>query len=221
MKRILTLSIILVLAFSCNKNSTPEPTPGPTPSPVQTPEMIDLGLSVKWASFNIGAAKPEDSGLFFAWADIAGQSWDGSSWSGGGFGNLLTYMVDNKGNLKPEYDAAYNLLGDNWRMPTKEEQEELINNCTREWTANYNNTGIAGSVFTSKKAGFTNKSIFLPAAGGGGRDGLYYARTTGYYWSSTVGTINNSWYLVFYSSINVEEEMNLRSNGLPIRPVAK
>jgi len=217
MKRFFALSVILILAFSCSKNSKPEP----TPSPVQTPEMVDLGLSVKWASFNIGATKPEEYGRFFAWADVAGQTWNGSSWSGSGFGEILTYLVDNKGNLKPEYDAAYKLLGNNWRMPTKEEMEELISNCKREWTTDYNGTGVAGSIFTSKKAGFTDKSIFLPAAGSGGRDGLYFAGSTGYYWSSTVATLNNSWYLVFYSSANVEMEMNLRSNGQPIRPVAK
>lgn len=217
MKRFFALSIILILAFSCTKNSTTEP----TPTPVQTPEMVDLGLSVKWASFNLGATKPEESGRYFAWADVAGQTWDGSSWSGGGFGTFHTYLVDNKGNLNLEYDAANKLLGNNWRMPTKAELEELINNCTRKWTTNYNNTGVAGSVFTSKKAGYTDNSIFLPAAGAGGKDGLYYASTTGHYWSSTVDSLNNSWYLVFYSSINVNMETNYRSNGLPIRPVAK
>jgi len=217
MKRFFALSIILIFAFSCTKNSPSEP----TPLPLQTPEMVDLGLSVKWASFNLGATKPEEYGRFFAWADVTGQTWNGSSWSGGGFGTILPYMVDTNGNLKSEYDAAYVLLGNNWRMPTKAEQEELIYNCKREWTTNYNGTGVAGSVFTSKKTGYTNKSIFLPAAGSGGRDGLYYAGTTGHYWSSTVATLNNSWYLVFYTSNNVNMEMNVRNNGLPIRPVAK
>jgi len=129
-------------------------------------------------------------------------------------------MVDNKGNLKQEYDAAYKLLGNNWRMPTKAEWEELKKECTREWTTNYKSTGIAGSIYTSKKAGYTDKSIFLPATGGGGRDGLYYAGTTGNYWSSTASTLNNSWYLAFYSSANDCMEENFRSNGYTIRPVA-
>lgn len=86
-------------------------------------EWVDMGLSVKWATCNVGANAPEDYGDYFAWGDVKGQTWNGS-WSEGGFSEPLGFaalrrryeLSDHK--LTPEYDAAHVNLGDKWRMPT-------------------------------------------------------------------------------------------------------
>jgi len=183
-------------------------------------EYVDLGLSVKWATCNIGATKPEKYGRYFAWGDVTGQTWYGSSWSGSGFSKYPSYALDAKKNLKLEYDAAHVNLGGTWRMPTKAEFEELINNCTCTWTSNYNSTGVAGRIFTSKKRGYTDKSIFLPAAGFGNYSSLYHAGSYGHYWSSSFYNDNGAWNLDFYSG-NVDTYYYCRYYGRSVRPVTE
>jgi len=183
-----------------------------------TTTKVDLGLSVKWRTCNVGASKPEDYGRYFAFGDVYGQTWDGSSWSDDGFNAYPTYKLDNKDNLQPEYDTAHVLLGGSWRMPTKAEFQELINNCKCTWTSNYNSTGVAGRIFTSKKAGYTDKSIFLPAAGYGSSY-LYDAGSYGFYWSSTFNVNNSAWYF-FFGSDYVRTYDVSRSRGLSVRPVS-
>jgi len=200
----------LAAVVSCSKEN-------PTPSP-KSPEMVDLGLSVKWASFNVGATKPEEYGTYFAWGDVTGQTWDGTKWSGGGFSTAPKYEVDANGNLKPEYDAAHVKLGGDWRMPTKAGQQELIDNCTCTWTGNYNGTGVAGIIFTSNKTGFTDKSIFLPVAGGGFESYMNGAGAVGYYWSSTSHS-DDAWYTSFYSDY-ISTFYTSRLHGQPVRAVA-
>jgi len=199
----------LVAAVSCTKEN-------PTPSS-KIPEMVDLGLSVKWASFNVGATKPEEYGTYFAWGDVTGQTWDGSKWSGAGFSTAPKYEVDANGNLKPEYDAAHVNLGGDWRMPTNAEFEELINNCTSTWTTL---NGIRGRLFTSNKKGYTDKSIFFPTAGSGHDAGLYDAGSCGYYWSSTLFNSNNAGYLSFYSDAVSTCTSSRRYYGPSVRAVA-
>jgi len=199
----------VVVTASCSKDN-----------PSSGPEMVDLGLSVKWATCNLGATKPEEYGRYFAWGDITGQTWDGSKWSGGGFETAPAYEVDANNNLKPAYDAAHVLLGGKWRMPTKDEYQELIDNCTCTWTSNYNGAGVAGRVFTSKKAGYTDKSIFLPAAGYGGSSGLNDAGSYGDYWSSTFSHYYYARSLNFYSD-DVFTNTNFRDDGFSVRPVSE
>jgi hypothetical protein len=97
-------------------------------------------------------------------------------------------FVDNK--TKPELrdDAAYANWGGCWRFPTKAEFEELLStsNCTWTWYANYNSSGVAGYLVTSKKSGYTNNSIFLPAAGVIIKDGFANVGIVGHYWTSTL-----------------------------------
>jgi len=181
------------------------------------PQSVDLGLSVKWASFNIGASKPEEYGRYFAWGDVVGQTWDGSSWSGGGFYTYPSYQLDANNNLKPEYDAAHAILGGKWRMPTKAECEELINNCTSNWT---NINGVSGILFTSKKSGYTDKSIFLPAAGVGYCSNVDAAGSDGLYWSSTFFSGDYAWYLYFDSDY-VSTYLYSRYIGRSVRPVSE
>jgi len=183
-------------------------------------EYIDLGLSVKWATCNLGASKPWESGRYFAWGDVQGQTWNGSAWSSEGFSNYPASEVDVNGNLMPEYDAAHVLLGGSWRMPTRAECQELIDNCTSTWTSNYNGTGVAGRIFTSNKTGYTDKSIFLPAAGRGSDSYLRDADSRGSYWSSTFDDDISAWYLSFFSDL-VYTFDGYRDFGLSVRPVSE
>lgn len=185
------------------------------------PEMIDLGLSVKWAACNLNAAWPEDSGSYFSWGDVEGQTWDGSQWSDTGFwdSNVPAYELDGQGNLKPEYDAAHVILGGSWRMPTKAEIQELIDNCNCTRTSDYEGTGIAGVIFTSKKEGYTDKSIFIPAASYGltsllQEQGSFY----GLLWSSSFNE-GKAWTLCFDTD-DLETSDFDRIIGMTIRPVS-
>jgi uncharacterized protein (TIGR02145 family) len=127
------------------------------------PEAVDLGLSVKWASFNLGAIAPEDYGLDYFWGMTTsaqeGQSYD---W-GTEDGNLYYNETDNRHVLTLEDDAANANLGDLWRMPTITEMRELMNteNCSWNWTTL---NGVKGFDVVSK---ITGNSIFLPVDRGG------------------------------------------------------
>lgn len=131
-------------------------------------EYVDLGLSVKWATCNIGASSPEDYGDYFAWGETEPKEyydWSNYKWCRGSSDTMTKYCtnssygtVDNKTTLDPEDDAATANWGGSWRMPTYEEQAELRNNCTWTWTTQ---NGVKGY----KVTGPNGNSIFLPAAG--------------------------------------------------------
>jgi len=181
-------------------------------------ELVDLGLSVKWASCNLGATKPEEYGRYFAWGDVNGQTWDGEKWSDGGFGDDPAYEIDANNNLKPEYDAAHVILGGSYRIPTEKECRELINNCESVWTHNYDGTGVDGRLFTSRKPGYTDKFIFLPAAGFATYDYFGLAGSDGYYWSGSFNHGRLSWSLDIHSD-DVFTNGSFISDACPVRPV--
>ena len=135
-------------------------------------EAVDLGLSVKWATMNVGAESPEDYGGYYAWGET--ETKDKYSTS-----NSTTYGVeisfDISGNA--EYDAATANWGGSWRTPTLEEIEELIS-CTDEYTTL---NGVTGYLVT----GSNGNSIFLPAGGYYNSGTLYYEGERACYWSST------------------------------------
>ena len=113
-------------------------------------EYVDLGLSVKWARYNVGASTPDDYGDYFAWCDIsAATEADISIYEG---------TADIAGN--DTYDAATAAWGSAWKMPTQAQLEELKNDCTWTW-GTYDGTSIKGFLVT----GSNGNSIFLPAAG--------------------------------------------------------
>lgn len=202
-------------------------------------DYIDLGLGVKWATFNVGASKPEEYGDYFAWGETepkSDYSWSAYKYrqSGDSYENIIfnkyclsnhnTYWggngsPDNKSILDPEDDAAYVNWGGDWRMPTIEEWEELINNCIWTWTSDYNGTGIAGRIVTSKRPGYSDKSVFLPAAGYL-VDNRLGGREWGHYWSSSLymGYPYSSFEILFGSE-NYKETLSFRRTGYPIRPV--
>ena len=187
-------------------------------------EWIDLGLpsGLKWATCNVGASSPEDYGDYFAWGETTTKAEYSSS---NGITNGLTIpqlhsqgYIDGSGNLTPSHDAATANWSGSWRMPTKEEQEELVNNCTWEWiTIN----GVRGY----KVTGPNGKHIFLPAAGDRYMASLYNTDDNGLYWSSTpydyYADDYRAYYLYFYTGYESMYWYYGRYVGLSVRPVTE
>ena len=196
-------------------------------------EWVDLGLSVKWATCNVGATTPEGYGNYYAWGETEPKTtydWNTYKWATAIYDaevdtwllkTLTKYntndFVDNKTVLELADDAARANWGGQWRMPTDEEWKELRENCEWTWTSDYNGTGVAGQIVTSNING---NSIFLPAAGCRSRDNLSNAGYYGFYWSSSLyaDNPNLAWYVYFYSD-NVRRGSNVRYCGRSVRPV--
>jgi hypothetical protein len=195
--------------------------------PETTHEYVDLGLSVKWATCNVGATTPEEYGDYFAWGEVEPKTtYDWSTYKyGTNYDQLTKYcsnssygkdgFVDNKTVLDPEDDAATANWGGAWRMPTKAEQDELRNNCTWIWTTQ---NGVNGY----KVTGPNGNSIFLPAAGCMHGGTLYNAGSLGFYWSSSLLTVSpSSAYSVSFDSVDVDWNGYFRYFGFTVRPVCK
>ena len=189
------------------------------------PEYVDLGLSVKWATFNVGATSPEDYGDYFAWGETEPKetyNWATYKWCQGTANTFTKYCsnsqygnADYKTTLDPEDDAAIVHLGGDWRMPTIEEWMELKQNCTwKQITIN----GITGCQVTAKNG----NSIFLPRAGLRMSNILYAADSVGYYASSNhlpeFSHEDYASYMLMYDS-SISKSSAVRYYGLPIRPV--
>ena len=147
-------------------------------------EYVDLGLSVKWATCNVGARSPEQAGLYFAWGETTGytgeqvpdvRAFTENEYKVGPAASIYK-------NLTLEHDVAHICMGGNWRMPTKAEYQELLDNCNMVWTDDYNGTGMAGWVFTSKANG---NSVFFPVAGICHSSSVHSVGSDGYYWSAS------------------------------------
>ncbi len=181
-------------------------------------EYVDLGLSVNWATFNLGANKPEMKGDYFAWGETAVKSaYTSDTYK---FGSDLTtkYGVDGKYVLDAEDDAAQVLWGGNWRMPTSDEFQELIDKCSWELTEL---NGVKGYLVTSKITGYTDKSIFIPITGSIRGNTEY--NDEGYYWSSTMNPDYESDFADYlYVDYNMSSVWHYyRYQGRSIRPVCK
>ena len=198
---------------------------------------VDLGLSVFWSSCNLGASKSTESGGYYQWAGTTDVSDTGIclDWrncpyhTGSGFSsgwkkyntNSSYGTVDNKTVLESMDDAASVALGGKWRMPTDEEWTELCNtdNCSWTWTTI---DGVNGYKVQSKKAGYTDNWIFLPAAGS--RNDTYFSSvgSGGAYWSSSLRT-DRPYYTwgVYFSSGNVGRGYDYRYSGQSVRPVSE
>lgn len=190
-------------------------------------EYVDLGLSVKWATCNVGAAKPEDYGDYFAWGETEPKStydWSTYKWCYGSYNTQTKYCtsseygsIDNKTILDLSDDAARVNWGGSWRMPTQAEQEELQENCSWTWVCQ---NGVYGYRVTSKKPGYTHKSIFLPAAGSRSDSSLDYAGSYGYYLSSSLyADYPYIAYPLYFHSSKVDWDHFYRSYGFSVRPV--
>ena len=186
-------------------------------------EYVDLGLSVKWAAMNVGAGRITDLGAYFAWGETASK--DDYTWSAYKHGisadDLTKYNYeDNKLALEAADDAATANWGEGWRIPTGAEWEELCNrcNCTWEWTTIGDTPGCR---VTSKKEGYTDQSIFLPAAGYYRAHAIEGAGTSGYDWSSTrnVPFSDRALCLYFVPNFIGIGNNGFRNGGFTIRPV--
>ena len=194
---------------------------------------VDLGLSVKWATFNVGASKPEEYGDYYAWGETEAKSdysWSTYKYCNGSSSTMTKYcndsyfgnngFTDTKTTLDPEDDVAHVKWGGSWRMPTKTELSELSNNnnCTWHWTTQ---NGVNGYLVTSKKSGHEGASIFLPAAGTRYDTSLDDAGFCGYYWSSSLytgGYPYDAWRHYFDSGYH-STHLCCRYYGRPVRPV--
>ena len=238
-------------------------------------EYVDLGLSVKWATMNVGATTPEEYGDYFAWGateplyepgyaledpqahwksgNSAGYAWLNTPYQTANttskYSTLFTKYVGSRETifndpynpkdpsiyrdpsatdtnilkmvLDLEDDAAHVNWGGDWRMPTLAEQTELSNenNCTWTWTTL---NGVNGYKIQSKKAGYTDSWIFIPAAGYRRDTDLFNQTSYGYCWSSSLNYIGDSYaavYLSFASNSTGSQSSNNRCNGLSVRPV--
>ena len=196
---------------------------------------VDLGLSVKWASCNLGASKPEDYGDYYAWGETSTKSyyaWSTLKYCTDGFKGVARFSKyvpfdmsefwsgsgnpDNKTVLDPCDDAAHVRLAAAWRMPTDVECEDLWTKCTWKWIANYNGTGINGMLVI----GTNGNSIFLPAAGRRIGTDLIDAGLIGCYWSSSLYTSYPSGAsAVYFDSDGVTMDYGYRNEGFSVRPV--
>lgn len=190
-------------------------------------DYVDLGLSVKWATYNVGATKPEEYGDYFAWGEIETKSnylWHTYKWCKGSENTLTKYnafssygTVDNKTTLDDADDIAHVKWGGSWRMPTKAELEELRSNCT--WTYTTMND-VNGYLVTSEKSGYTDRSIFLPAAGYSFSTNLSWdSGDLGFYWSSSLNTDNSDYAYYLDFGLRTSLIYGDRYGGYSVRPV--
>ena len=190
-----------------------------------------------WATTNIGAEKPEDYGYYFWWGDTVGYKREDNKWvaSDGSnsnfsfdYNNTPTYksistlqregwIVSKEGTyvLVPEHDAAQTHWGGDWRMPTRQEFDDLNNKCDWIWTTM---NGVYGYIVRGRGS-YASNSIFLPCAGCGYGTLHYYAGSYGYYWSSVSSSDDyNAWYL-YFNSDNHFTYGSGRFYGFSVRPL--
>lgn len=185
-------------------------------------QMVDLGLpsGLKWADRNVGASSPQDAGLYFSWGNVDGHTVDEN-------GNVVDYSFDSTTystslggqytgiTLDAEHDAATVNMGSDWRMPTKDETNELV-----EGTTQTVDTENGGMIFTSKTNG---NSIFIPFAGdcNGSLLELDDEGLDGSVWSSSVSGSNVEWVRVlnFNSEGYISGDGNARYKGRSVRAV--
>lgn len=221
---------------------------------------VDLGLGVKWATCNLGAATESEGGAYFAWGEVLGELaqngqlarkysfknyywladegrtgtsgdaayitrytfadgettgiwYDGDKFVGDGVNSLQGYnKID---------DAAYAALGGKFRMPTYSDWEDLIHNCDWQWVEKQDGYSNPGCRVTSRKQGYTDKSIFLPAMRMYDSKGIsYHEDIIGWYWSSTLAGKSQTASVGAFGPETKHSSGIPRACGMPIRPVS-
>ena len=213
---VVMLFTALTLGFASCEGNDPDDT---------CTDYVDLGLSVKWATCNVGASSPEETGCYFAWGETTPKTtytWRTYKWCYGSYKTLTKYCtesdfgtIDNKTVLDLLDDAAVN-MGFLWRMPTKAEQDELREKCTWKWSTL---NGVEGYYVK----GPNGNAIFLPAAGYREGSDLYDAGSRGFYWSSSLCTTgySNFAYSLDFNSGGMYWDAPGRCLGGSVRGVTK
>ena len=197
-----------------------------------------------WATTNIGADEPWESGYYFWWGDTVGYKRENDKWVATdgsssnysfGNGNTPTYNMDistlrkegwitSNNVLAPKHDAAHVKWGGNWRMPTEQEFEDLISKCDWTWDAIMGVNGWVFGFVIQGKGDYDSKSIFLPAVSQGVEDRIGTWRR-GYYWSSVPRSDNYHANDLYFSEGSITEGIvrfvsyNARNMGRSVRPV--
>ena len=176
-------------------------------------EWVDLGLSVKWATCNVGASTPGAKGNYYAWGETSTKR-EYTESNSASYGKSWGDIGGNSSR-----DAARANWGGNWRMPTEAEFQELKDNCTWEWK-------IQGRHIGCEVRGPNGNSIFLPLAGYRSGDTLYKVGEQGNYWSSSSDdcSTNSAFSLLFCVGVELEVGWIWASDsrcyfGRSVRPV--
>ncbi|MBR2450265.1 MAG: hypothetical protein IKB40_02085 [Paludibacteraceae bacterium] len=224
---------VAIMCVGCEQNIPDDPnsnkkgensTSGVTQPTENNHAYVDLGLSVKWATCNVGASEPEEYGNYYAWGEITPKStysWDNYKWSEydywDGIRDVIFTKYDNELDYKyfldKEDDVASVNWGGKWRMPTRKEQQELINKCSWTWKTKNDINGF-------EVKGPNGNTIFLPAAGSM-QDQLNKAGMAGRYSSKELdpqGPSNTSFSLEF-NMAEVDYYYQFRYEGYTVRPV--
>lgn len=194
-------------------------------------KYVDLGLpsGTLWATCNIGARGPEEYGNYFAWGEttIYGKNaydWSDYKYAAGSFNSLTKYCtdsnfgtVDNKNVLDVADDVATEKWGSGWRMPTKAQQEELLNGSYTSTVWMTTQSGVNGRLVKSK---FNGNCIFLPAAGYRDGDSFLSVGDNGGYWSRNLDAEDSaSGSSLNFDSSSIISGKSDRCLGRPVRPV--
>ncbi len=172
-------------------------------------QAVDLGLSVKWATTNVGADTPGGYGDYYSWGEIRTKDNYVES-TCATYNRALGDIAAAK-----NYDVARMKWGGTWRLPTKQEIEELVNLCTWKWTSSDGHMGY-------RVTGPNGNSIFLPAAGYRRGTSLSDAGSYGDYWSSTPGESSTQYaYGLYFSSSKFFRGWGNRYDGQSVRPVTE
>ena len=195
-------------------------------------EYVDQGLpsGLKWAKCNVGAKKETDYGYYFQWGDAVNKSNSDCIWASYKYGDCSKFSKyntstafgetpDNKTTLDLKDDAATQIMGGVWRMPTQNEFQELLDNTDNERIENFNESGVNGRKFTSRID--TSKYIFIPAAGVRLGSLSAYQSSLGFVWSSSLYTSNPNcaWNLYFDSNDIATDDHDYRNYGHVVRGV--
>lgn len=232
LKWLAPLAIVLAIACYFGFKGSPKPSdsvlaesPRAYTGNIDGYPYVDLGLSVKWAAYNVGADSPEGYGDYFAWGETRPKSvydWSTYKYCKGSSDSLTKYnntsscgTVDNKTVLEAVDDAATANWGYGWRMPTFKEWHELNYKCTWTWTTR---NGVHGY----KVTGTNGNSIFIPAAGYRDDSSVNHAGSYGFYWSASLyeSRPHGAWGMDFLSDAH-SSNINGRDYGHSVRAVAR
>lgn len=210
--------LMTVLPVYDDPNNTSSPGEEEEPESPNAGEAVDLGLSVLWANYNVGASTELQGGNYFAWGTTTSGGYTPETYifnepSTGSYKDIGYFISGNK-----EYDAAAANWKGKWRMPSSDEFDELVENCT--WTYEENNAGW-------RVTGSTGKSIFLPMPGYISGGSIVFAGDQGFYWSDRVYTRPTDFYMIYAYGLllagitknTVSVMPNDRCVGGNIRPV--